>query len=40
MIHSELEGKDWATRILTFEDNIFAFIKGNYITFGGMDDRI
>ena len=40
LIHSELEGEDWATGILTFEDNTFAFIEGNYITFGGMDDRI
>jgi predicted dehydrogenase len=40
LIHSECEGEDWAAGILTFEDNTFALIEGNYVTFGGMDDRI
>ena len=40
LIHSEFEGEDWAAGILTFEDNTFALVEGNYITFGGMDDRI
>ena len=39
LIHSEFEGEDWAAGILTFEDNTFALIKGNYVTFGGMDNR-
>ena len=40
MVHYELEGEDWATGILTLEDSTSAFIDGNHITFGGMDDRI
>jgi len=40
LIHSELEGEDWTAGILTFEDNTFELVEGNYITFGGMDDRI
>lgn len=40
LVHPEFEGEDWAGGILTFEDDTFAFIEGNYITFGGMDDRV
>lgn len=40
LIHSEFEGEDWAVGILTFEDNTFALVEGNYVTFGGMDNRI
>ena len=40
LVHAEFEGEDWAGAILTFEDDTFAFIEGNYITLGGMDDRI
>ena len=40
LIHSEFEGEDWAAGILTFEDNTFALIEGNYVTFGGLDNRI
>ncbi len=40
LIHSEFEGEDWAAGILTFEDNTFALVEGNYVTFGGMDNQI
>lgn len=40
LIHGGFEGEDWAAGILTFENGGFAFIEGNYITFGGMDDRV
>jgi len=40
LVHAEFEGEDWAAGILTFEDDTFAFIEGNYVTVGGMDDRI
>jgi predicted dehydrogenase len=40
LIHAEFEGEDWAAGILTFEDNTFALIEGNYVTFGGMDNKI
>lgn len=40
LLHTEFEGEDWAAGILTFEDNTFGLIEGNYITFGGMDNKI
>ncbi len=40
LMHAQFEGEDWAAGILTFEDSTFAIIEGNYITFGGMDDRV
>ncbi len=40
LVHSNFEGEDWAVGILTFEDNTYALIEGNYITFGGMDNKI
>lgn len=40
LVHPQFEGEDWAAAILTFEDDTFAFIEGNYVTFGGMDDRV
>jgi predicted dehydrogenase len=40
LVHTEFEGEDWAAGILTFEDHTFGFIEGNYITFGGMDNKI
>jgi len=40
LVHAEFEGEDWAGAILTFEDGTFAFIEGNYVTFGGMDDQV
>lgn len=40
LLHTKFEVEDWAVGILTFEDNTFGFIEGNYITFGGMDNKI
>ena len=40
LLHTNFEGEDWAAGILTFEDETYALVEGNYITFGGMDDRI
>ncbi len=36
--HFEVE--DWGVGILIFEDNKPAFIEGNYITAGGLDDTV
>ena len=38
--HQNFEGEDWGTGILTFEDGTQAFIEGNYITCGGLDDVV
>ena len=40
LFHADFEGEDWAVGILTFEDNTFALVEGNYVTFGGMDNKI
>lgn len=38
--HRSLEGEDWATGILTFDDGTFSLVEGNYITVGGLDDTV
>ncbi len=40
LVHKELEGEDWGVALLTMENGTFALIEGNYITLGGMDDKI
>ena len=40
LLHKNLEGEDWAVSIMTFRNGIRAVVEGNYITQGGMDDRI
>ena len=37
---TSMEGEDWATGILTFEDGTFALVESNYITMGGLDDTV
>lgn len=39
-VHRHFEGEDWGVSVITFENGMKAFIEGNYITVGGMDDRI
>ena len=38
--HQHFEGEDWGVAILTFEDGTQAFIEGNYVTCGGLDDTV
>ena len=38
--HHNFEGEDWGVAILTFEDGSQAFIEGNYVTCGGLDDMV
>jgi predicted dehydrogenase len=38
--HSYFEGEDWGCAILTLKDGTQAFIEGNYITCGGLDDFV
>lgn len=40
LVHQGMEGEDWGAAILTLDNGTYAFIEGNYITLGGMDDRI
>ncbi len=40
MVHKTLEVEDWGIGLLTFKDNRYATIEANYITTGGMDDKI
>lgn len=39
-VHKENGGEDFALGILKFADGEHALIEGNYITVGGMDDRV
>jgi len=39
-VHKDFQGEDWAVGILKFADGRHAFIEGNYITVGGMDDTL
>jgi predicted dehydrogenase len=39
-VHTNFEGEDWGASIIRFENGVRALIEGNYITQGGMDDRI
>jgi predicted dehydrogenase len=40
LLHKKLEGEDWATAMIRFEDGFFALVESNYITQGGMEDRV
>jgi predicted dehydrogenase len=39
-LHKKMEGEDWSACIIKFDDETSAFIESNYITIGGMEDRI
>ncbi len=39
-VHKDNSGEDWACGIMKFKDGKRAFMEGNYITVGGMDDKI
>jgi len=39
-VHKDFEGEDWFAGILKFADGSHAFVEGNYITVGGMDDVV
>jgi len=39
-VHKDFEGEDWSVGIMEFADGKRAFVEGNYITVGGMDDRV
>jgi predicted dehydrogenase len=38
--HKTLEGEDWATALIRFDDGTTAMVEANYLTCGGMQDNI
>lgn len=38
LLHSGMEGEDWAGAFLHFEDGTYALLEANYVTVGGMED--
>ncbi len=39
-VHRENSGEDFGMGMLRFENGTFGFVEGNYITLGGMDDKV
>ena len=39
-VHKDNSGEDWSLGIMKFADGRHAFVEGNYITVGGMDDKV
>ncbi len=39
-VHQENGGEDFGLGVLRFKDGQIALVEGNYITVGGMDDRV
>jgi len=40
LVHKDYSGEDWAAALVTMENGVRAFVEANYITPGGMDDKI
>ena len=40
LLHKNYTGEDWAAALVHAENGVRGFIEGNYITCGGMDDRV
>ncbi len=40
LIHKNYTGEDWAAALVMLENGARGFVEGNYITCGGMDDKI
>ena len=39
-VHTENGGEDFGMGMMRFKNGQFAFVEGNYITVGGMDDKV
>lgn len=39
-VHTDFEGEDWGLAVLHYPGGQRAVVEGNYITSGGMDDRV
>lgn len=40
LLHKNYTGEDWSAALVMFENGTRGFVEGNYITCGGMDDRV
>jgi len=40
LLHKNYTGEDWAAALVMLENGARGFVEGNYITCGGMDDKI
>ncbi len=40
LLHHNYTGEDWAAALVTLGNGVRGFVEGNYITCGGMDDKI
>jgi predicted dehydrogenase len=40
LLHKNYTGEDWSAALLTFDNGVRGFVEGNYITCGGMDDKV
>jgi len=40
LVHKDNSGEDFGMGILRFESGTYGFVEGNYITLGGMDDKV
>jgi predicted dehydrogenase len=40
LLHKNYGGEDWAAALIVMDGGVRAFVEGNYITCGGMDDII
>ncbi|NWG12817.1 MAG: Gfo/Idh/MocA family oxidoreductase [Acidobacteria bacterium] len=39
-VHKGNSGEDFGIGILRFQNGVFGFVEGNYITLGGMEDKV
>lgn len=39
-VHHDFEGEDFGLGFMRFANGEFAFVEGNYVTVGGMDDKV
>jgi predicted dehydrogenase len=39
-VHHDFEGEDFGVGIMRFQNGEFGLVEGNYITVGGMDDKV
>ena len=40
LLHKNYTGEDWAAALVTLDKGARGFVEGNYITCGGMDDKV
>jgi len=39
-VHKDNTGEDWSVGVMKFANGVHALVEGNYITVGGMQDRV